>query len=243
MKHTYLQIKQRIWKNVLGTIVILIAFCSIKDSVHAKSVLNEKETGTTKIILIDPGHGGIDGGAVGRSGVLEKDINLKIGKRLKVLLEQEGYKALISREEDTGLYTDDGAIRKKKIQDLENRLKMKKETKCDVFISIHLNSFPQTQYYGAQVWYGNNEESKKLAQIIQSSFRENIDINNKRVEKAAGNSYRVLRDNGTMAAVLVECGFLSNLEEEKKLRTEEYQEKIAETIVKAIKLYYAYNNR
>jgi N-acetylmuramoyl-L-alanine amidase len=243
MRCIYFLMVHRIWRTVFRSIIVLFLFSYVSDLAYASQVLCDNEIGDEKIILIDPGHGGIDGGASGKSGVLEKDINLIIGKKLKTLLEEKGYKVLISREEDKGLYTDDGTIRKKKIQDLENRLKMKKDTNCDMFISIHLNAFPQTQYYGAQVWYGDNAESKKLAQLLQSSLRENLDINNKRVQKPAGNSYRILRDNGTTAAVIVECGFLSNQEEEQKLRNNEYQEKIAESIVSSIKLYYEANKR
>lgn len=243
MSAIYLKMRRITSKNILVVIIGLIALCIINNTAYAKQIIFKNEAATDKIILVDPGHGGIDGGAVAKSGILEKDINLKIGKKVKGLLEKEGYKVMLSREEDMGLYTDDGTIRKKKIEDLENRLKLKKETKCDMFISIHLNAFPQTQYYGAQVWYGDNEESRKFAQILQSCFRENIDKNNKRVQKPAGSSYRILRDNGTTAAVIVECGFLSNSEEEAKLRTEEYQNKIADTIVKSVKLYYAQNKQ
>lgn len=243
MSATYLKMRRITSKGILAVIIGLIALCIISNTAYAKQIIFKNEAATDKIILVDPGHGGIDGGAVAKSGILEKDINLKIGKKVRGLLEKEGYKVILSREEDMGLYTDDGTIRKKKIEDLENRLKLKKETKCDMFISIHLNAFPQTQYYGAQVWYGDNEESRKFAQILQSSFRENIDKNNKRAQKPAGSSYRILRDNGTTAAVIVECGFLSNLEEEAKLRTEEYQDKIADTIVKSVKFYYAQNKQ
>lgn len=243
MKDICSKLKTNVRESIGGLGIMLVILYGIYNSVCVEAKVYENEIKSDKIILIDPGHGGIDGGASGKSGVLEKDLNLIIGKKVKLLLEKEGYKVLISREEDKGLYTDDGTIRKKKIQDLESRLKLKKESQCNMFVSIHLNAFPQTQYYGAQVWYGDNTESRKLAQLIQNSFRENIDVNNKRVQKPAGDSYRILRDNGTTAAVLVECGFLSNSDEEIKLRTDGYQDKVAETIVKAIKLYYSENKQ
>ena len=115
---------------------------------------------------------------------------------------------------------------------------MKKESNCDMFISIHLNAFPQTQYYGAQVWYGDNDQSRKFAGILQRTLRENLDKENKRQQKPARNSYKILNDNGTTAAVLVECGFLSNTAELAKLKTEEYQQEIAETIAKAVEDYF-----
>lgn len=196
---------------------------------------DKKET----IILIDPGHGGIDGGATSPSGTMEKDINLKISLKLKDKLSKEGYKILMTREEDKGLYTDDGKIRKKKIEDLNNRCKMKKDTNCDLFISIHLNMFPQSQYHGAQVWYSKYKQSELLAKIIQKNLAKDLDPSNNRQEKPALDSYKVLRNNDTMPSVLVECGFLSNSAEEQKLKSEDYQDKIVESIAKSINIYYS----
>lgn len=195
-----------------------------------------------KTILLDPGHGGMDGGASSKTGLLEKDINLKIGLKTKELLEREGYKILMTREEDKWLCTEGGTIRKRKLEDLENRYKFKKESGCDMFISIHLNAFPQTKYYGAQVWYGENESSKIMGRLLQKTFRESLDNNNDRIEKPARNSYKILRDNGEIPAVLAECGFLSNPEEAAKLNDEAYQEMIAEVIVQAVNIYFGSEN-
>jgi N-acetylmuramoyl-L-alanine amidase CwlD len=192
----------------------------------------------SKIILIDPGHGGIDGGAVSKSGIMEKDINLKISLNLRDKLIKEGFKVIMTREEDKGLYEDQGRIRKKKIEDLNNRCKIKNESKCDMFVSIHLNAFPESKYYGAQVWYSRNRYSQKLAKIIQDNLRNDLDASNNRKEKPALDSYKVLRNNDDMPSVLVECGFLSNILEEEKLKDDEYQSKIADSIVKSIKSYY-----
>jgi N-acetylmuramoyl-L-alanine amidase len=191
-----------------------------------------------KIILLDPGHGGMDGGASSKSGLLEKDINLKIGLKTKELLEKEGYKVIMTREEDKWLCTEGGTIRKRKLEDLENRYKMKNESGCDMFLSIHLNAFPQTKYYGAQVWYGDSEKSKSMARILQKNFKDNLDNNNDRLEKPARNSYKILRNSREIPAVLAECGFLSNVEEAEKLNSAEYQEKIADTIVQAVNMYF-----
>lgn len=195
-----------------------------------------------KTILLDPGHGGMDGGASSKTGLLEKDINLKIGLKTKELLEREGYKILMTREEDKWLCTEGGTIRKRKLEDLENRYKFKKESGCDMFISIHLNAFPQSKYYGAQVWYGENQSSKIMGRLLQKTFRESLDNNNDRIEKPARNSYKILRDNGEIPAVLAECGFLSNPEEAAKLNDEAYQEKIAEVIVQAVNIYFGSEN-
>lgn len=203
----------------------------VKNKIHSNN-------GTDKVILVDPGHGGIDGGAVSKSGIMEKDINLRIGLKLRDKLINEGYKVIMTREEDKGLYEDEGRIRKKKIEDLNNRCKIKDESNCDMFISIHLNAFPESKYYGAQVWYSRNRDSQKLARIIQENLKNDLDSSNNRKEKAALDSYKVLRNNDDMPSVLVECGFLSNALEEQKLSNEEYQSKIAESITKSIKSYY-----
>lgn len=200
----------------------------------AKTIENSKD----KIILIDPGHGGMDGGAVSKSGTLEKDISLLISLKVKGSLEKAGYKVFMTREEDKGLYENKGTVRNKKNQDLTNRCKMKKETNCDMFISIHLNMFPQSKYSGAQVWYSREEESKTLARILQKNMVEDLDPQNNRVEKPALDQYKILRDGYDKPAVIIECGFLSNEQEEAKLKTEEYQQKIAETITKSVKEYY-----
>lgn len=199
---------------------------------------NTMENAKDKIILIDPGHGGMDGGAVSKNGTLEKDINLLISLKVKGSLEKAGYKVFITREEDKGLYENKGTVRNKKNQDLTNRCKMKKETNCDMFISIHLNMFPQSKYSGAQVWYSRDIESKIFARILQKNMVEDLDPQNNRIEKPALDQYKILRDGYDKPAVIIECGFLSNEQEEAKLKTEEYQQKIAETITKSVKEYY-----
>ena len=193
-----------------------------------------------KIILIDPGHGGIDGGAVSKSGIVEKDVNLKISKMLKSKLESKGYKVLMTREEDSGLYSDKGKVRDKKNEDLANRCKMKQESKCDVFISIHLNMFEQSKYYGAQVWYEKGEESIKLAHITQENLVKDLNNNNNRKEKCAKGDYKILRNVSDVPSILVECGFLSNVEEANLLATEAYQDKITTSLCNSIVEYFAW---
>jgi N-acetylmuramoyl-L-alanine amidase len=191
------------------------------------------------VIVVDPGHGGIDGGAVSISGMMEKDVNLKISLKLRDKLQQLGYKVILTRESDNGLYTDEGTIRKKKIEDLNNRTKIKKDSNCDMFISIHLNMFPESKYYGAQVWYSRNKDSEKLAKLIQDNFKSDLDSTNNRKEKPALDSYKVLRSVDNMPSVLVECGFLSNPMEEKKLKSNYYQDKIVDSIAKSVSMYYS----
>ena len=191
-----------------------------------------------KVIVIDPGHGGIDGGAKSENGVIEKDINLSISLKTKAALESKGYKVIMTRSEDVGLYTEGKKVREKKIEDLGNRVKIKKENKCDAFISIHQNMFPQKNCKGAQVWSANNEPSQKLGKIIQQKFKEEVDQNNKREAKVAKKEYKILNDGYEGASVIVECGFLSNPEECELLGKEDYQNKIANTLVNAIDEYF-----
>ena len=199
---------------------------------------NNKPINSERIILIDPGHGGFDGGAVSPMGTVEKDINLKISIKLKDKLEEQGYKVVMTREDDRALYDKNTPKGSKKKSDLNNRCKLKTESNCNMFISIHLNKFPESKYYGAQVWHSKNAESEKLAKIIQENFNADIDSTNNRVEKPANGKYKILRCNDEMPSIIIECGFLSNLTEENKLKDAKYQENIAECIKKSINMYF-----
>ncbi|MCX0370043.1 N-acetylmuramoyl-L-alanine amidase CwlD [Clostridium perfringens] len=202
------------------------------------SLLKVNAEENNKVIVIDPGHGGIDGGAKSENGVIEKDINLSISLKTKAALESKGYKVIMTRSEDVGLYTEGKKVREKKIEDLGNRVKIKKDNKCDAFISIHQNMFPQKNCKGAQVWSANNEPSQKLGKIIQKKFKEEVDQNNKREAKVAKKEYKILNDGYEGASVIVECGFLSNPEECELLGKEDYQNKIANTLANAIDEYF-----
>ncbi|MGL5354856.1 MAG: N-acetylmuramoyl-L-alanine amidase CwlD [Clostridium sp.] len=215
---------------------ITICLCSlIIFTVPVKASINEKNE---RIILIDPGHGGFDGGAQSKAGTIEKGINLEISEKLKNKLESDGYKVVMTRQGDAGLYTKGTTIREKKREDLKKRCEMKKETNCDVFVSIHQNMFAQSKCYGAQVWYAANDKSSSLAKNIQDSLKEIVDVDNKRVAKAAGDSYLILRDKYDGASVLVECGFLSNPDEEAKLKTQEHQDKLVDALSLGISRYF-----
>lgn len=214
-------------------VLILFCICCLIFGIPIR--VHSEENKVQKTILIDPGHGGIDGGARSKNGTIEKDINLAISKKLKKELEDLGYIVHMTREEDLELDS-------KKVKDLNARCKMKKDTKCDLFISIHQNMFPQSSCFGAQVWYSSNDDSKLLAESIQNSLKETIDDNNKRIPKAAKEQYRILRDGYEGACVIVECGFLSNYEEEKKLKTDEYQNKISKGITDGVNKYFENKN-
>ena len=236
------KLKYRNNKLAATVVVIIIAmasFIAMNINISRETMKNNERLQTSgKKILIDAGHGGMDGGTSSKSGTLEKNINLSIATKLKVKLQNLGYEVVMTREDDAGLYLNSGTIRSKYMEDLRNRCNLKESSNCDMFVSIHLNYFTQSKYYGAQVWYSSFKDSALLAGIIQKNFKEDLDPSNKRVQKAAKNAYRVLRENDTMPSVIVECGFISNLEEEQKLKSDEYQEKIVDSISKSIGEYY-----
>lgn len=199
-----------------------------------------------RVVLVDPGHGGEDPGVVGyNTSIKEKDLNLAVATKLKELLEADGYRVIMSRSEDKLVYTE-GITSETEMrrQDLTRRKKMMDESGASIVVSIHMNAIPQTQYYGAQTFYPpESPESQKLAIAIQKSMKEIADPTNKREalvkkpNKPGEKNIMILRDLKTTTAI-VECGFLSHLEEEKKLGTKEYQDTVALAIKEGIKKYF-----
>lgn len=220
------------YKRVIITVLIMILALPLQVLAEPTDMSQEK------VILIDPGHGGFDGGAKSKNGTIEAGINLQIAKKLKCELEAKGYKVYLTREENNGLEIKGKSIKEKKREDLKNRCKMKVETKCDIFISIHQNMFPQSKIYGAQVWHASNDKSQKLANAVQEEIKLSVNDGNKRVAKAAGDAYLILRDKYEGASILVECGFLSNPNEEAKLKTDEHQNLIIRGIVSGVDKFF-----
>lgn len=192
-----------------------------------------------KIITIDPGHGGMDGGAVSKNGTSEKDINLNIALEIRKILIEKGYKVVMTRDEDKSLYKKESTVRNEKIQDLTERVRIKNQSGCQIFLSIHLNSFPMESVYGPVVWHGDNTESKKIAEILQNNLLVGLNVNRNLKAKSAKGKYKILRNSENRAEVIVECGFLSNYNDEKKLKTKEYQKKLSEIISESIEQYYS----
>lgn len=193
-----------------------------------------------RTVIIDPGHGGEDPGKVGNNlGLKEKDVNLKIAQKLKALLEKDNFKVLMTREDDLLRYEDGTTnIIQKRKQDLLTRKKLMDEGGANIVVSIHHNSFEQPKYFGAQTFYPpNSPESQKLANSIQKALREKLDPNNQRQPQLKKEQIIILRDLKTPTTI-VECGFLSNAEEERKLGDEAYQEQLAAAIVEGIKSYF-----
>ncbi len=217
---------------ILSVIFSLIFINRVNDVVGTTVPINNK------VIVIDPGHGGVDPGALSNTGILEKDISLNISKKLRRLLEQTGSIVILTREEDVGLYTEKSkTYNEKKNEDLRNRRIMVNKIKPDLFLTIHLNSFSQSRYYGAQTFYQkNSDEGKKLSKFIQEELRRVLDNNNNRVALARDSVYLLREIDST--AILIECGFLSNAREAELLNQPQYQEKIAWAIYTGIIRYY-----
>jgi N-acetylmuramoyl-L-alanine amidase len=225
-------------KRLFIIVSAYICFISLFDIAIMRAMATPVIEDCEKVILIDPGHGGMDGGAVSKNGTLEKDINLNISLKLRDRLRENGYVVLMTREEDKGLYNSVGPIRKMKFEDLNNRCNIKRDSNCDIFISIHQNFFSESKYYGAQVWYSKSDDSKRLAKTLQKNLRNDLNNGNRRDEKFAGNDYKILRCYCGIPSVIVECGFLSNAKEEIQLKDESYQQMITDSIVKSINEYF-----
>ncbi len=183
-----------------------------------------------EVLVIDPGHGGEDGGAVSATGQPESQINLAIGLRLDALMGFYGVETVMTRHEDISIYDANAStLREKKVSDIHNRVALVESLTNPTLISIHQNSFPETRYHGTQVFFANESLSKPLAQRVQDQIREAIDPHNTRTPLKIPSSV-YLMNHISCRAVLVECGFLSNPQEEEQLRTADYQKKLAMTL-------------
>ena len=181
---------------------------------------------------------GEDGGAVSANGIAESDINLKIALKLQSLLEAANATVILTRSDENAIYElDSKTLNQKKVSDIKNRVKIGNESEADIFVSIHLNKIPQSQYDGWQTFYNSkNEKGKLLAELIQDSLGNSIDRKNKRVAKSINGIYIV--DNVEIPLALVECGFLSNPEEASLLVNDDYQNKLAWGIFIGITNYF-----
>jgi N-acetylmuramoyl-L-alanine amidase len=188
----------------------------------------------SKLIILDAGHGGEDGGAVAIDGTTEKELNLEIAATLSLLYELNGNKYAMTRETDTLLYDKYNDLEcyqgKKKIYDLKNRVKITKEYSSPVYVGIHMNSFSSSKYSGLQVYYSkNNETSKAFADTVQKNTATYLQNSNQRRTKEADSSIFIL-SNLDCPAVLIECGFLSNTEELALLKSSIYRQKLSAVI-------------
>lgn len=188
-----------------------------------------------RIVIIDAGHGGVDGGATSASGVLESKINLEIAEKLNDLLHLLGIHTKMIRTEDISIHSEGQSIAAKKVSDLKNRIRIVNETENAILISIHQNHFSEAKYKGAQVFYSHFGDSRQLAEKMQNAIRETINQGNKRQIKKANGIY--LLQNIQKTGILIECGFISNPEEDHLLCDKTYQENFASVIATTISRY------
>jgi len=211
--------------------VMISIFFSHAVTVMAENAPLEREW----CIVLDAGHGGVDGGAVSCTGKPESMINLEITIRLRDLLHLLGYETKMIRTSDTSVYTQGNTIAQKKISDLKERVRIVQDTQNAVLISIHQNTFTDSIYRGAQIFYNENKQSKILAEKIQESICVTINKGSNRKSKPSKGVY--LMENADCIGILAECGFISNPEEEQKLNDPVYQNKLVCVISSAISLF------
>lgn len=225
--------------------ITLILIFSISIYLIDGMTIKEKETvevtstpTSNKVIIVDAGHGTPDEGAESKNGTTEAEINLKIALKLQNLLEQNGSTVLLTRSDSNAIYDlDSKTLKQKKVSDIRNRVEIANENHADLFVSIHLNKISQSQYYGWQCFYNTkNENSKILAESMQESLNDTIQKENNRKAMKLDTVY--IMKKVEIPISIVECGFLSNPEEEQELLSNEYQERLAWGIYIGINNYF-----
>jgi N-acetylmuramoyl-L-alanine amidase len=222
---------------ILGMVMLLTFFAGLIGNKTATVMDENMEIKDRHCIVIDAGHGGEDGGATSCSGILESNFNLEISLRLEQMFRLLGYPTAMVRRSDTAVHTRGDTIAARKASDLKERVLLANKTENGLLISIHQNYFSESKYSGAQVFYPKTEGSKALAVALQSAFIEKLNPGSNRMAKSASGIY--LMDHITCPGVLIECGFLSNPDEEAHLRSPEYQKKICCTIAATVCGYFA----
>jgi len=221
--------------ELLMSVILILCACVLAGKGWEKASGSHIENGRVKkLVIVDAGHGGNDPGKIGVDDSLEKDINLVIARKVKSYLEQQDIEVIMTRDEDKGLYEEHTS--NKKAQDLKNRCNLINDIKPDCVVSIHQNSYHEEYVNGAQVFYYRaSMEGKALAEEIQTKMVSYLDPENHRKAKA-NDSYYLLKKTAA-PIVIVECGFLSNWEEAKKLQMESYQSQAAWAVAMGIMQY------
>ena len=232
--------KKRLVLILTSIFVSILAFTLTKkgDIISEDSISTVSIPVSGKTVILDAGHGTPDEGAESSSGTTEAETNLAITLKAQKLLEQSGCTVILTRSDDNSIYDlDSKTIRQKKISDIHNRVKIGNESSADIFVSIHLNKIPESQYYGWQCFFKNGDDkSIELAKSLQSSLNEAIQKKNDRVAMKIGNVY--IAKHVEIPLAFVECGFLSNPEEEKQLLDDSYQNRLAWGIYTGIINYF-----
>ena len=225
----YFCVKKRI--GVTALLLFLVVAAIRVPQAAQYDVMNRRVQKAQYCICIDSGHGGNDPGKIGVAGTKEKEVNLAIALKLKKSLEKQNIRVIMTRTDDRNLADANGT--NEKTSDMKNRVAKMDSEQPDAVISIHQNSYTDSTAKGAQVfYYSESKEGKKLAEVLQKSLIENADPENHRMAKANTSSY--ILKNTSAPTVIVECGFLSNPEEERLLNTAQYQEKLVDALQKGI---------
>lgn len=234
-------------KNKILSVSLAIILCvamaiSFKHIIVNNYVLVSAIPTESKLIIIDAGHGGIDGGAVGINNVIEKNINLSIAKKLETMLTSCGFEVIMTRTTDdmTGeMLSENATIHQKKVNDTKARVSIINSHPNAIVLSIHQNLFSDSKYYGAQMFYSTkNTDSKVLGTFLQNRFSTMLQKDNQRKAKPVDNNIYIM-NHISVPAVLVECGFISNAIEAANLTNDEYQNKIAFVIYAAVCDYFS----
>ncbi len=226
---------ERLKTNLAVFLAFSVIFLSVYNNVT--DIFAKESKPPKKTVIIDAGHGGFDSGAVANDGTYEKDINLQISKKLKSLLSDLGYDTIVTRETDDALKNGGESSVADKQGDLKCRLNIMQENPDSIFISIHQNKFEQESVWGLQVFYSNFENSNLLAKNIQDRWNESAGKEKPRCEKNDTRGVFILR-NAVVPSIIIECGFLSNNDELRRLKSEEYQNELCSIIADGIDKYF-----
>lgn len=223
--------------GIIVWICVIALFISAVIALDCGALIRQTQHETSdNVLLIDPGHGGMDGGAVSSDGTSEKNINLAISGALKEIAEEYGWEVIMTREDDRWLCeNEEGSIRSRKTEDLRARCDMLVKYDPRIAVSIHLNSFKEDpSVNGIQVFYPQTEdpEYKRFADVMQTELNASLDV--KKARTALVRDGVLIFREKVCPIVIVECGFLSNEEEASKLKTNEYQKRLAEGIMSGI---------
>ena len=234
-------VKKRAIASTITIIACLFLAISFKHIAVNNYIVVSAIPVESKLIIIDAGHGGIDGGAVGYNGVIEKDINISIAKKLETMLVSCGFEVIMTREDDGMVgesLPETASIREKKVNDIKTRVSIINSHPNAIVLSIHQNLFSESKYNGAQMFYSTkNADSKVIAKLLQNRFSTMLQTDNTRVIKPVSDDI-YLMNHIENAAVLVECGFISNALEAQNLSDDTYQNKIAFVIFASLCDYF-----
>ena len=226
---------KRNWKEIIAYLLIFSVFLCVPLAGNRTIAVLSEETANDDYVIIDAGHGGVDGGAVSCTGVYESQINLEISQKLNDVMHLLGIRTIMIRDSDISVYTEGKTIAAKKVSDIRERVRIANTTPNALLLSIHQNTFSDSKYHGTQVFYNGKFDSKVLAEEMQTSFRENVNPDNKRKCKKTSGVY--LMEHINCSGILIECGFLSNAKEEEHLRNPEYQKKLCCVIGATVSQY------